>query len=790
MSISRRDFIKAGVAGTTALGLTSPLIKRKWFQVAAKDEKTFEEEKEKFTYHTPNCGGRCAFICTVRDGRLSLIEPNTWADNRFSTICLKGLSEVERVYSPDRLQTPLKRVGKRGEGKFVPISWDEALSTVAENLKDSIDQHGGESVLISLSSGVEHDYKFLNTLLGTQWVCEQGIDIGAANGLEKCIGGNVYAYIQNEITDWVNSNTVIMLGCNLLETTITDSKFFFEAQEGGTKIISVDPNYSTTVSKSDQWIPIQPGTDGALLLGMISVILEEKDWYDQDYLVKNSTFPFLIREGNQQLLRLNGEKDDVETNPQLIWDETSNSAKPFNEKGIKPALEGEFTVDGVKVKTVFTALKENQKQYTLKWAAEKTDVEEDVIYELAKEYATGGPAVLGWGFGGLDKLSNADVVGHAGAILATLTGNLGRIGGSVGALTHHAAAWNAELNPWTFPEKFESTPLEMPTSDMREKDSSVKAVINVGNTLQQHFANLHKTEEWIDELDFILTIDPFHNTSVNYSDIVLPAGTAFESEHEIVNMQINRSHVLLSESVIEPLHESKSDFQIEHELLAKFGLDKHLPKTPADRIDHLLNSDDPALDGINVKTLKENNFIMRLNVPEEPYRGFMDQVYDTPTTKIEVYTEGLVDFDQALPNYEDATEVYVGNPLMEKYPLQFIQSRSRYHVHSQFTNVDWLTQLDDGPRLDINPIDAKARGLKNGDTIEIFNDRGTFKGKCKFTEAMRPGMVRMREGWWTEHMIAGNLQNLTNDTFIDRHYKLTNGPVIPFNDTLVEVKKT
>ena len=274
MSISRRDFIKAGVAGTTALGLTSPLIKRKWFQVAAKDEKTFEEEKEKFTYHTPNCGGRCAFICTVRDGRLSLIEPNTWADNRFSTICLKGLSEVERVYSPDRLQTPLKRVGKRGEGKFVPISWDEALSTVADNLKDSIDQHGGESVLISLSSGVEHDYKFLNTLLGTQWVCEQGIDIGAANGLEKCIGGNVYAYIQNEITDWVNSNTVIMLGCNLLETTITDSKFFFEAQEGGTKIISVDPNYSTTVSKSDQWIPIQPGTDGALLLGMISVILD------------------------------------------------------------------------------------------------------------------------------------------------------------------------------------------------------------------------------------------------------------------------------------------------------------------------------------------------------------------------------------------------------------------------------------------------------------------------------------------------------------------------------------
>ncbi|MBY7142062.1 molybdopterin-dependent oxidoreductase [Virgibacillus sp. NKC19-3] len=788
MNISRRDFIKAGVVGSTALGLSGSMVSHKWLQAAS--DNNVPNEVEKFTYHTPNCGGRCAFICTVRDGKLSLIEPNTWADNRFSTICLRGISEIERVYSPDRIQTPLKRIGKRGEGKFVPISWDEALTTIADNLQPLINQHGGKSILVSMSSGVEHNYKFLSTLLGTQWVIEQGIDVGLSNGLFKCLGGDdVYTYMQNEITDWVNSSTILILGSNILETTITDSKFFFEAKDAGAKIITIDPVYTTTASKSDQWISIKPGSDVSLLLAMISLIIEN-EWYQADYLVANTSASFLIREDNGQLLRLNeSEEEDVEKNPQLVWDEKSESAKPFNEEGIKPALEGAFTVDDVEVKTVFTALKENQKPYTLSWAAKMTNIDEDVIYELTKDYATRGPAVLGWGFGGLDKLTNADIAGHAGGILGSLTGNFGRVGGGVGAVTHHASAWGAELNAWPIPAEFQETPLEVPTSDFREGKGSVKAVINVGNTLQQHFANMNKTEEWIDSLDFLVTIDPFHNSSANYADIVLPASTAFESEYDIVNMQINRSHVLLAEKVIEPLYESKSDFQIEKELLAKFGLDKHHPETPEEWIETQLDSDDPHLDGINVQTLKDNNFIMRLNVPTEPYRGYMDQIYDTPTGKIELYSENFLDFEQALPTYENPNEIYDDNPLMEKYPLQFIQSRSRYHVHSQFTNVNWVQQLDEGPTIEINPTDAKTRGLKKGDTVEVFNDRGSMKAECKLTEAMRPGVVRMHEGWWSKHMIDGNLQNLTNDVFMERQYGLKNGPVIPYNDTLVEVNK-
>src|SRR5699024_7701532 len=125
-----------------------------------------------------------------------------------------------------------------------------------------------------------------------------------------------------------NTSTDIMIANNLLETTIPDSKFFFNAQDAGAKIIAVDPNYSTTVSKSDQWVPIKPGTDIALLLGMITIILEN-NWYDEDYLIKNTSAPFLVREDNGKLLRLNNnDNEDPGKNPYLIWDEKDELAKP------------------------------------------------------------------------------------------------------------------------------------------------------------------------------------------------------------------------------------------------------------------------------------------------------------------------------------------------------------------------------------------------------------------------------------------------------------------------------
>lgn len=788
MHISRRNFIKAGVLGTTGLVLPGGFLSLdKWLRPVAAGENV--QEKVAFTYHPPNCGGRCAFKCTTRDGKLALIEPNKWPDDRFSLICLKGISEVERVYSIDRVQTPLKRAGERGEGKFVPISWDEALDTIAAKLKETKEKYGGQSILFTYSTGIAYPLPLLAQLLGVQAPVEAGVDQGLGNGLEEGMGRmGCEGLFCNESLDWVNSKTVLLWGNNYLETTITDAQFFYNAKDAGVKFIVIDPVYTTTAQKADQWIPLKPGTDLALLLAMINLILEN-GWYNVDYLAKNTSAPFLIRSDNQKLLRQNDSDDEVDQNPFLVWDEVTNSAKPYNDPNVQPKLEGEFTVNGLKVKTVFSALKESQKQYTLAWAAGITEVPEDTIRGLAEDYALRGPAVLGFGWGGTDKWGNSDVVGHTGVILGALTGNIGRVGGGVGVETGHYAAWGAGFGGWELPEEFQLAEGEMTTGDFPKKPNSVKVIINIGNALQQHLGSFEDTVNWVKKADIVVSIDPYHNTSADLADIVLPACSIFESEYDIISRTTSRNHVLLRQKVLEPLFESKSDFQIEKELAERLGLAQYLPKTPEDLVRAELNSDDPALEGITLDTLLKNNCIMRLNVPNEPYRQFMDQVYGTASQKLELYYETMIEDKQALPAYEKPLEADTDNPLFQKYPLMYTQPRTKYRVHSQFTNSSWISQMDPGPRLEINPIDAKSRGLKNGDIVEVFNDRGKLKVPCKVTEIVRPGQVRHREGWWSKHEIAGNFQSLTNNNGNPRQYKLFYGPVIPFNDSLVEVKK-
>ncbi|HHY25389.1 MAG TPA: molybdopterin-dependent oxidoreductase [Desulfitobacterium dehalogenans] len=787
MRISRRDFIKGGAAGTATLGLSGSLFfADRWLRpaTAASDP----EERIAYTYHPPGCGGRCAYQCTVRDGKLVKIEPNDWPDHRYSLICTRGLSELQRVYSPDRLQTPLKRVGERGEGKFVPISWDEAITTVADKFKELHSQYGGKSILKMISANQEYSMPLLSSLLGIPIALETSIDTGIASGVEEVTGDSPFGYAMHEITDWVNAKTILLVACNILETTVADSQFFFDAQEAGAKIIVIDPNYSTTATKADQWIPLRPGSDPALLLAMINYILE-KDWYQHDFMEKNTSAPFLIRSDNQHLLRQNDSADGPEQNPFMIWDGLSNLAQPYNATGIQPQLEGEFTVNGIKVKTVMSVLKEQMKHYTPAWAAEMTEIPEQTIIDLAQQYAQGGPAYLGWGFGGAEKISNSDIFGHAAAILGSLTGNFGRVGGGVGNALFHKYHWGlvAKLGAWSLPAQFKSPPMELPTTLMGTQPNSVKAVLNLGNSFQQHFANFHRAETWLKQLEFVVTVDIFDNASVAYSDIVLPIGSCFESNYEITRFQLNRNHALLSEKVIEPLFESKSDFEIEQLLATRLGFAEYMPKTPEDYIRAQLNSPDPFLKGITVETLKANKFIMRLNCPTEPCIGHQDQKYKTPSGKLEIYNETMIEFAQALPAYEEPAEL--NSVLRQNYPLQFAQYRSRFHVHSQFMRASWIRQFCSEPRLELNPLDAKNRGLANGDLVEVFNDRGKLKARCKFMDSLRPGSVRMEEGWWSKDMPEGDINYLTNDTFNPRGFKRKYGPIIPFYDTLVEVKK-
>jgi molybdopterin-containing oxidoreductase family molybdopterin binding subunit len=246
---------------------------------------------------------------------------------------------------------------------------------------------------------------------------------------------------------------------------------------------------------------------------------------------------------------------------------------------------------------------------------------------------------------------------------------------------------------------------------------------------------------------------------------------------------------MLREKVLDPLFESWTDFRIEREILVRLGYEKYLPKTAEENVAACLaNSTDPTVKGITVEKLLANNGIMSMDVPSEPCRLYSDYAFGTSSGRMDLYYESLLADGQAFPNDERGLEAYSENPLAKKYPLQFQQSRTKFSLHSQFYNSTWIRQFHE-PSVQLNPVDGAARGLKDGDLVDVFNDRGSFGMKYQSDSSVRPGTARVYEGMWSKYTAHGNIQEVTSDVVNPRGYKMVVGPIVPFNDTLVEVKK-
>lgn len=790
-SLSRRSFIKAGAVATGALAATGLTSCAAVTSVGAEERAS---ERVAFTYHPVNCANRCSLKCTVRDGRLCHVQGNQWQGVQaglFSQCCLKGMSEIQHNYSPDRLLTHMKRVGERGSDQFEAISWDEALDTVAEAMKKA----GGEHVLIPYSSGVEYPYPFLRTCLGAQSAHESGYDMAQGNGIDPTTGWYVVGLSFSETRDLANSKTIVMCGVNFMETTLQNAQFVMDAKEAGAKLIVVDPTHTTTASKADMWLPIRPGTDPAFYLGLVSAVIDN-GWYDEDFMREHSTFPFLVDPGTGEVARAHGFEVDEEGMPvpgsddgALVYCESQRKVVPVSE-AVEPALEGTYDYEGATLTTVFSLLKEQQAEYTTAWAAEVTELDEDAIVEVARAYATEGPSFLGMGFGGIDKFPNADIAGHAASLLPALTGQIGQSGAGIGLLYGNAIAIDAGLGGWELPEgKYEDTPLETHGALLHDGGSSIRVIFNVGNCLQQALGNFKKTREWLDELDLVVTVDPYDNDSARYSDIILPACTFLETREEVGGVQASKSHVIMQQKVLDPLGDSKTDFEIEHELAVRLGFASDLPQTMEEYVRAMIDGGDESMEGITYEALMQNDGIMRAALPEEPLVGYEGLEFETPSGRMEVYHEALVDFGQALPAYEAPSEAYAGNPLAETYPLQFGQNRRRHRVHSQFHNSTWINQVFQSAVVEMNPADAAPRGLETGDAVRVFNDRGEWLATCAVNDAIRPGSVNANEGAWMSNARGTSFQDLVNDSLNPRGEALTYGANIPFNDTLVEVAK-
>lgn len=781
--LTRRSFLKATGAAAGALGLAGAagMVTADGWLAPTQAHAETEEEKAVYTLHQFMCTGRCSLKVTVRDGRLAKVEPNDTVEKYYRHCCLKGMAEIEHVYSADRLQQPMKRVGERGENEFEAITWDEALKIVGEELRRVWDGYGHEAVYVSSSN--EPRFGQLAPLLGAPTGVEPGIDRGVGNGSAPAINGDVFGGGTAESRDWVNTKTLIMAGTNVLESSMMQANAFLDAKEAGCDIVVLDPHFSTTAGKASQWVPIKPGTDPAFYLGMISCILDNK-LYDEEYMRAHTTFPLLVNKATGALVR----SDSADEASFMVWDAAKGSAVPHSEANESAALEGLFEVDGVSCTTAFELLKANQAHYTISWAADMTGIDQATIEELACKYASNGPAYLALGQGGSDKYSNPDIAGHACMVLTALTGNIGRPGSGIGHCIG-GSGWGVDIPAWPLPEQFTSPTLAVRSDRFPVQKNEVHAVISLGNTLQQYWANSNSVVDWIKGLDFILHIGMYYEDSVRFADIVLPVCSKFEDtvEHSIVRSDYN--HVHLQTKCIEPLFDSKPDFDVMRLIAQSVGLEQYLPLDAEELVRwQIENSDDLKKQGITLESLIEHHGSIKLAGADEPRRAYTDQVFPTPTGKMEVYYEDVLSTGQAWPSWEDNNEVYDGNPLMEKYPLQFTQVRTRFSNHSHFKAATWLQQFA-GSFLELNPVDMESRGLQNGDVVEGFNDRGSFKCTVHANDAVRPGSARTFEAGWSKHMIEGNTQNVTNDHVNPRDEYLPTGAPIPYNDTLIEVKK-
>lgn len=806
---TRRSFLKGVGVGAAALGLAGAgtmLSADGWLSPA---EATAEpSEHVAYLCHQFHCLSGCNLKCTVRDGRIVKIEPNDACREEDQRICLRGIAEVQHVYATDRLQTPLKRVGERGEGRFESITWDEAIKTVADNLKACQEKYGETGVFIrkSTEASVANGIEWLNMLLRAESGGNWGLDRGSTNGLVPGVGLMSHLY-KRPMTEWPQAKTILMIGHNLCESGMTFSKYMFAAQEAGAKVIVVDPRFSVTAQKADQWIPITPGTDPALMLGVVAEIVSN-GWYDVDFMTANTSFPFLVdRETGkvfsdetaplQQVDKKTGAlvdvKDPVQKKvvyPPYVYDSATGAKALYNADSVSPTLEGEWTIDGKRVVTEFTLLKEwiAKEGYSAEWAAAETGIDADVIRTLADEYANNGPAYIDFGLGGPDKYYNADVLGHAMGIATALTGNYGKPGAGLGFFGGIEPYPAADVAPWKVPDEFAPGDTGVAMYEFPDMGAScpVHAALTFGDCFTLEAANANKFLEWVKTLDFFAICDIYHSSVVDYADIVLPACTKFECDEDIHHLRESMGYVSLATKAIDPLFDSKPDLQIERMIAAEWGRDIYMPKSYSEYAHHLLDGASGNVEGISVEKILANQGVWRIGGQDQAVPP--SQVYGTPTTKFEVYYQNLVDQGHAFPVYERAVESYPDNPKRAQYPFQFMQGKTRFRIHAYYSASTWFREYMD-PSVNISPADAKRLGIRTNDDVRVYNDRGEFVARALVNPSIMEGTLFMAETTYNHYYKKGFLQNVTNDARNQRCYEMKHGPQILYNDTLVNIEK-
>jgi len=732
-----------------------------------------------------NCGGRCQIKGQVKDGVLLSFTtdndgPDT-PDNLQARACLKGRSQRQRLYHPDRLKYPMKRVGDRGEGKWEKITWEEAFDTTAAELKRIINQYGNESVYFIYASGVGGAFnqsymggptaRLLNSLGGYLGFYGNYSQANYMYAMPYMFGTG---YAGSSPTTFPDAKLIVMFGDNPASTRVggLNSTYYLKlAKKNGAKIIVIDPRYSDTAGTfADQWIPIRPTTDAALVAALAYVMITE-NLHDQAFLDK-----YCIG---------------------------------FDEEHMPEGIPA-----GYSYKSYVMGVADGQPK-TPEWAAKICGVPTEIIQQLAREIAGTKPCFIIQGRG-VQRHANGEFQALSISLLALMTGNMGVLGANPG---HHEAftsvkmgAFPAGQNPVQTKISFFmfTDAIEKGSNHTKENGglqgadrlkSGIKFIWNYGgNALVNQHSDIGRTTALLKDTskcEFILGIDNFMTPSMEYADIIMPDITQFEQE-DIITRALGQGLALYGRQLVEPMYECKGVYEICLELAKRLGVqDKYDEGKTREQylrefvaVAQAAHPDFPSFEEFREKGIyktKPSKIIAYKAFVEDPEANPLK----TPSGKVEIFSKALYEMNR--PNDIPAVPKYVPvaegpeDKLKEKYPLQCIGHHSKRRVHSTFDNLSWMEEAEP-QKLWMNPQDAAVRGIADNDLVKVYNDRGTVKVRVKVTSRLIPGVCSLPQGaWYTPDAGGVDTRGCINTLTTWDHTKLAWGN--PQHTNLVQVEK-
>ena len=873
--VGRRGFLKgigvAGLLGASGAGLADDFLQMDGLEVVDDPignypyrdwEDLYREEWDwdstARSTHSVNCTGSCSWEVFVRNGQVwresqagdyprfdeSVPDPNPRG-------CQKGACYSDYVNADQRIKYPLRRTGARGEGKWQRISWDEALTEIAEKLVEEVTAGRYDAIsgftpipamspvsfasgsrLVNLLGGVSHSFY--------DWYSDlpPGQPITWGHQTDNA-----------ESADWYNADYIVAWGSNINVTRIPDAKYFLEAGYNGTKRVGVFTDYSQTAIHCDEWIGPTPGTDTVLALGMARTIVDE-ELYDEAHLKEQTDMPLLVREDTGKFLRSADIRDDGDENVFVMQDadgtlrtapgSLGNRAGKYDpeasiELDFDPQLAVDRTVstgDGdVRVRTVWLRLRDELATYTPEYVNEESGVGRETHQRVAREFAQAERAKIIHGKGVNDWYHN-DLANRAIQLLVTLTGNLGRQGTGLDHYVGQEKMWathgfkelsyptgnvrGVATTLWTYyhagildntdedtarriRESIDNDwmplyPAERPNGS--RPDPSVMLVWR-GNYFNQAKGNVAVEETLWPKLDLVVDVNFRMDSTALYSDIVLPTASHYEKYD--LSMTDMHSYVHPFTPAVEPLGESKTDWEI-FRLLAekiqeiatergvdpvqdrKFDREIDLQSVYDDYVRDWLAGEEGALEADRAACEFILDHSEETNPQDVDDRITFDQIEEQPrrflatgdhwTSPIEegeAYTpwKQFVQDKEPWPTFTGRQQYYIDHDWFldlgeelpthkqptneqdpEEYPLRYNTPHGRWSIHSTWRDNETLLRLQRGePVVYLNPDDAAARNVEDGDTVRLYNDLGSVELQVKIYPSGEPGTARMFFAW-------------------------------------------